>query len=163
MIVDEQAHQFGHAYGRVGVVELDGVFEVEMVQRFFALEVDANEVAQGARDEEVLLLQAQLLADGRLVVRVKNLGDGFRGDLFPDGTVIVARVERLEIEGVVRLGFPEAEHIDGADSIALNQCVARSADHDAVRHPPHPIAAIRVGVRFGASTEFDIECDFGPG
>ena len=55
------------------------------VQALPAQQVDADHVLERAGDEEILLRQAQLLADLRLVVGIEDLGDGLRDDLLVDG------------------------------------------------------------------------------
>ena len=83
----------------MGVVELHGEALVKGVQGVSPHEVDADHVLERAGDEEVLLREAELLADLRLVVGVEDLADRFGNDLLVDGLVVVADVEGLEIEG----------------------------------------------------------------
>src|SRR5215469_15194019 len=75
VVVDEQVHQLGDCDGRVRVVELHCPFLMERLQRAIQLAMDPNHVLQRAAYEEVLLLQAQRLALGQFVVRVKHFGD----------------------------------------------------------------------------------------
>ena len=81
MLVDQQAHQLGDGDRRMRVVQLHGELLVEALQRNLLPAHDAQHVLQRAGDEEVLLLQPQLLALDRLVVRIEHLGDVLRDDL----------------------------------------------------------------------------------
>jgi hypothetical protein len=51
---------------------------MELVQQVSTAQVDADHILQGARHEEVLLLQPQFLAAYFVVVWIKHLGDVFR-------------------------------------------------------------------------------------
>jgi len=55
LFVDEDAHELGDGDGGVGVVELDGVFVGEAGEVEVGLFVAADDVVDGAGDEEVLL------------------------------------------------------------------------------------------------------------
>ena len=70
--------------------------------------LEPDHVLQRARDEEVLLRQPQLLAGVRLVVRIEHLGDRFGRDLLLDRTVVIADIERLEVERFGRLPLSTA-------------------------------------------------------
>ena len=67
-----------------------------------------------AADEEVLLLQAQFLAEIEAVVGVEDLGEVFRPDFAADGGDVVAGVEVFEVELLRRLAAPQAQGVDGA-------------------------------------------------
>ena len=55
--------------------------------------------------------EPQLLAGLGLVVRIEHLGDRLRRDLLVDGAVVVADVERVEVERLGRLGLPQPQHV----------------------------------------------------
>jgi hypothetical protein len=77
VLVDQQSHQLGNRERRVRVVQLDGE------RRRAALELPAlghvlrEHVLQRGAHEEVLLLEAQLLALRRGVVRVEHAREFF--------------------------------------------------------------------------------------
>ncbi len=75
VLVHEQPHQLGDRDRRVRVVQLCGPAGVELVERLPAQQVQPDHVLEGARHEKVLLLEAELLAGLRLVVRVEHLRD----------------------------------------------------------------------------------------
>ena len=64
VFVHEQAHQLGDRDRRMRVVELHGELLVEALDRDLLPAHDAQHVLQRAGHEEVLLLEAQLLAAG---------------------------------------------------------------------------------------------------
>ena len=92
--------------------------------------------ADRARDEEVLLLQAQLLALRRGVLGVEHLGDVLRERLRPHRLGVVAGVEDLQVERARRLGAPQAQRVDAAVLVARDHVVVRDAQHAPARHPP---------------------------
>jgi hypothetical protein len=96
--VHEQAHELWDRERGVRVVELDRVLVCEVLDRRFLQQDASHEVLQRARDEEVLLLQAKLLAREALVVGVEDLGDVLAADLLVDRAPVLAGVERFEVE-----------------------------------------------------------------
>src|SRR6516225_10980982 len=93
-------------------------------------------VLQRAGDEEVLLSEAQALARVRLVVRIENLGQGFRFDFLVYRAVVVAGVEIPEIEGLYGFALPQAQGVAGVDPEAEHRGVTGDALHPSRRYPP---------------------------
>jgi hypothetical protein len=111
------------------VVELDGGLGGELAPReVVAVFEAAHDVGQRAGDEEVLLHQAQFLAGLGGVVRVEHLGDGLGDGLLTQGIDVAAFVEDLEIEVLIRLRLPEAEHVHRAAVVADDGNVPRQAE-----------------------------------
>ena len=99
VLVDEDAGELHDCDGRVRVVELHRDLVCEILPAVGRVaEMAADDVAQRAGDEEILLHQAQLPAGLRLVIRVKHLGNGFADGFLADGFHITAAVECREIE-----------------------------------------------------------------
>ena len=74
LLVDQEAQQIDDGDGRMGVVELNGDLVGEVVPRIARLlAVAADDVAQRAGDEKILLHEAQFLAVLSFVVRIKDL------------------------------------------------------------------------------------------
>ena len=133
VFIDEQPHQLGDRDRRMRVVELHGPFFVEVRGRAAEQRVDAQHVLQRAAREKELLLEPQLLAAMRLVVRVEHFGDGLRSHLVLDGAVVVAVVEGREVERLDGLGFPQAQRVAGADAVAEDRRVVGDAAHLGLR------------------------------
>ena len=62
MDIDQQAHQFRHGDGRMGVVDLHRHLVGEIGDTAIFLNVAAQDVLQRGRGEEIFLPQAQFLA-----------------------------------------------------------------------------------------------------
>ena len=92
----------------MGVVELDGHLVGQVVQRAVLAQVDAQDVGDGGRREEILLAQAQDLALGVVVVGVKDLGDQLGAGAAADGRGIVAGVEAAHVKAG-GFGLPQAQ------------------------------------------------------
>ena len=84
-------------------------YGMKLVERFAAHQEQPNDVLKRAGYEEVLLCQPQLFTGFRFVIRIKNLGDGFRYDLLVHRAVVIADIERLEIERFSGLSLPQAQ------------------------------------------------------
>ena len=69
LFVHEDPHELGDRDGRVGIVQLNGDLFGKGVVGLVELLVSAEHVAQGGCHEEVLLLEAELLAREGIVVR----------------------------------------------------------------------------------------------
>ncbi len=162
VLVDEQPHQLGDGDRRMRVVELHRPVAIELVQPLAAHQVQADHVLQRAGDEEELLHQTELLADLGLVVRVEDLGDGFGRDLLVDGPIVVADVERIEVERLGRFGLPEAQQVGRRRPVAGHRRVVGHAFHQARRQPTDPFAPLLVAVPFGASAELHVKGRFRP-
>jgi len=89
-LVEQDAHQLGDGDDRMGVVELDHDLRRE-VGPFLVAQLEAtDDVTEAGGYEEVLLLQAQLLAARVAVVWVQDLRDGLGIHLLMNGARVVA-------------------------------------------------------------------------
>ena len=135
--VDQHAHQLGDGDGGVGVVELHRHLVGERVEGVVLLLVGAEDVGDGAGHEEVLLLEAQLLALGGVVLGVQHLGDAFGDGAALDGAAVVAVVEHGEVGLFGGAGGPEPQGVDrvvvGAE--AGDGCVVGHAEHGGAGGP----------------------------
>src|SRR5215831_6967947 len=129
--------------------------------------MDANHVLQRAAHEEILLLQAQCLALGHLVVRIKHLGDVLRLHLVGNCAVVVAVVKGTEIKRFHCLGFPKTEYVARAYTVAEDWRVISFALDLSIGHPADTISSMFVSGRLGVTTEFylvvDLRADNLPG
>ncbi|KAF5032754.1 hypothetical protein DSECCO2_613860 [anaerobic digester metagenome] len=127
LVVDQQAHEFGDADGRVRVVELHGHLVREAVEGgVVVLAEAAQDVLEGRGHEEILLPQAQLLAAGALVVGIEYLGDVLALGLGLDRADVVAAVEDLQLEIAGGDGLPQT-HVG-------HVAVQVPRDHDVAGH-----------------------------
>ena len=94
------------------------------------------------RHEEVLLLEPQFLAARLLVVRIENLGEVLAGHLLVDRAVVVAAIERAEVERLGRLGLPQPQCVRRVHVVAEDRRVVRNAVDDVARHPARALAAV---------------------
>ena len=82
----------------MGIVDMDHILQMEVVQISVKLHVVADDVLAGSGNHEVLLLQTQFLSLFDIVWRIQDLGDRFRS-VVPLGRLReVAAVEALHIE-----------------------------------------------------------------
>ena len=112
-----------------------------------------DEVAHRAGDEEVLLLQAQLLALRRGVLGVEHHRDLLGEGLVAHGLDVVAGVELGEVEGAGRLGAPQPQRVDAPVAVAGDHVVVGHAEDVPVRTPSGCARAVVVGVLLGAAAE----------
>ncbi len=112
----------------MGVVELDGDFVGEGAPIRVVFAEAADDVAQGAGDEEILLHEAKFFAVLGFVVRVKNFRDGLAVIFIVNSFLVAAAVEGVEVEAFRGTGFPEAEEIDGVGAVAGDGDVVGDAE-----------------------------------
>ena len=94
----------------MSVIELDLVEVGELCKLIVVIHlVPPNDIVEGSRAEEVLLLKSQLLSGIGAVVRVKDTGDVLGVLSFSDSPVMIARVEFGEIKAVVTSRFPKSQ------------------------------------------------------
>ncbi len=128
-LIQQDAHQFGDGDGGMGVIELDGHFIRQLVEIRVIFSEAVEDVAQRGADEEILLLEAQLLAHAGGVVGIEYLGDVLRLGFRLHRLDVVALVEILEIEVPRRLGRPQAHVVHGVAAEAGNGGVVGHGDH----------------------------------
>ena len=104
--VNQNPHHLRNADGRMGVVELNGHLVRQFVPGFVMFLVAIEDVLQRGADEEILLLQAQLLAHFGGVVGVEHFRQVFRGVLVGNSLDVVALIEVAQIEIARRHGRP---------------------------------------------------------
>jgi hypothetical protein len=73
--------------------------------------------------------------------------------------VIIAVVEGGKIEGVDRLGFPEAEVVASANAIAKNWRVIRDPFHHCLGNPANAEVALVIRPMLGAAAELHLVGD----
>ena len=155
VFVDEEALQFWNADRRVGVVQLDGDFVGEFRPVGIVLLEAADDVAQRAGGEKVLLEEAQFLAGLGVVVRVENLADRLGHVFLADGFLVAATVEGLEVEFLGGFRFPEAQKIDCLRAEARDRNVIGHADDFAEVHPDGAALPASVVHRLNVSVDGD--------
>ena len=156
LLVDEDAHQLGDGDHRVGVVQLEDDPLGQVVQVEVVLQHLLDEVAQRAGDEEVLLLQAQLLALRGGVLGVQHLGDVLRERLRPDGLCVVTGVEDRQVERLGCLRAPQPQRVHAAVLVAGNHVVVGDAQHVPAGDPAGAFGAVVV-VGLGVTAELDLD------
>ena len=154
LVVDEYAHELRDDERRMRVVELDEHLLRKRVPAVVRLAEAPQDVSQRARDEEVLLTEAELLALRRVVVRVEHLGEVLGEHLLLDRLDVGALVEVGEIEVVDRLRAPEPERVDGL-VVADDGEVVGNALHRLGRHPV-PLLAAALGAALDMAAEVDV-------
>ena len=83
MLVNQEPHQFGDGDRGMRVIELHGELVRKLIPGHTSLLAkDAEHVLQGAGGKKILLLQAQLFALGRVIIRIEDLGNVLREHLF---------------------------------------------------------------------------------
>mmetsp|Transcript_13500 Transcript_13500/g.35937 ORF Transcript_13500/g.35937 Transcript_13500/m.35937 type:complete len:419 (-) Transcript_13500:13-1269(-) len=141
VLVHEEAHELDDGDGGVGVVELDGDLGVELGERAVLLEEAADGVLEGGAHEEVLLLEAELLARVGGIVGIEHGRDLLGLLLGGDGGVVVALGEGVEVELLGRLGVPQAQVECVVGVIAGDRGVVRDGLDDLA---PCPLPALAV-------------------
>ncbi len=132
VLVEQKAHQFGHAQGRMGVVDVDGDLVGQIVQGAVLFLMLAQDSLQGSRAQQVLLLQAQPLALDVVVCRVQDLGDGLSHGVLLQRADVVASGEGGHVEALGELGAPEHELVDRLGAVAGNIKVVGHGHHSGV-------------------------------
>ena len=127
LVGGQQAYQLRNRDNRMGIVQLDGV-EVSKAAEIIAVNllILADDILQGCRAEEVLLLQTQLLALVGGIVRIQNAGDVLSAVLLTDGCVVVLLVELVEVERLDRLCLPQTQVADVLGLVADDRNVVRN-------------------------------------
>ena len=114
-----------------------------------------QDVLQRTRHEEVLLQEPQPLAHFGLVVGVEHLGDGLGAHLVLDRSVVVAGVERVQLERLDRPGPPQRQHVARVHAVPLDRGVVGDALQHPSRDPSDAVAACSVDVVLAVAAPVD--------
>ena len=110
VLVDEQAQQFRHRQCRMRVVQVDRDFLAKVVESVMLGKMPVHDVLQRCADEEELLLEPQLAARLRGVVRIQHPVDDLGGLLARARRMEVAAGEGSEVDRLRGRGLPQAQH-----------------------------------------------------
>jgi hypothetical protein len=144
----------------VRVVQLRGPVRIELVEGLAPHQVQTDHVLEGAGDEEELLREPQFLSCFGLVVRIEHFRNRLRRDFLVDRAVVVANVERLEIEGFSGLRLPQPQQVRGGRPISGHRRVVSDTLDHFLRNPPYSIPALVVDKVFRTPAVHDVECHF---
>mmetsp|Transcript_10912 Transcript_10912/g.45457 ORF Transcript_10912/g.45457 Transcript_10912/m.45457 type:complete len:318 (+) Transcript_10912:1665-2618(+) len=100
--------------------------------------VPPQHVLERRADEEELLLEPQNFPRVGVIARVEHRGYALAPLLRLHGAVVVARVERREVEFVARLGRPEPHVVRVVRAVARNGGIIRHRDDNLAALPPEP-------------------------
>ena len=156
-IVHQDAHQLWDDERRVRVVDLDDVLLVEIRRRAVNLDVLAHDGLHRGGNKEILLLQAQALPLGMVVLGIKHLGDGLsHGVLLLRAQILTLRKER-HIERHGRLCIPQPQRVHSVCAVAGDLHIAGDGQHlrCALRHNVQPSAVPELADR---AAELDRLC-----
>ena len=136
LFVHQQAHEFGHGNGRVGVVELKHVVLGEIAEIIAMIGFPlAHDVLETGGSQEILLAQAQLLAAFAGIVGVEHHGDVLGIVLGRYGFGVTAGVKFVQVELVGGSGFPQAQGVHHAVAIAGYGDIKGNGQHLLGVHP----------------------------
>ena len=121
----------------------------------------ADEVAQRAGHEEILLDEAELLAVLGLVVRIKNLRHGLADGFFAHGLDVAAGVEGAQVELFGGTRSPKAQEIHRLGAVAGDGNIVGHAEDLLRVDPTRKIAAAVVEHVFHPAVELDLLRVFG--
>ena len=107
------------------VVQLEHNLLRKSVDIVVGAHVLRNRTLNARGNEEVLLLQAELLAGVVIVVRVKHFADQSCEVLLLNGLMIITAVKALKVKVIDRFGIPDAKRVYNVVAVADNREVIR--------------------------------------
>jgi len=162
LLIHQDPQEFNDSQGGVRVVELyAGLFwEVlpgEGLSGFFGMRlVPPDDILDGGRDKQVLLLESKLLSGVGGVVGVKDAGDVLGPLPGLEGVVVFSPVEGEEVELVEGQRFPEAQ-ADGVEGgVAGDGRVVGARDDGLAVLPVAALDALGVGRPADLAVKLDL-------
>ena len=128
-LVHEDPHQLRNHQSRMGVIDLNDVFLMEVLQGAIGLQMLGDNGLHRGRNEEILLLQPQGLSLVVVILRVEDLGDGLRHGLVLGGFQIFAAGKQGHVHRAGGPGIPQPERVDVVGIIARHHHVAGNGQH----------------------------------
>ena len=139
------------------VVHLHGERARQVFERALFGQMRGEDVLDARADEEVLLLEAQLLALRRGVVRIQHARQVLRLDLVLDRGRIVAGVEVLDVKRLQRARRPQPQVIDRGAAIARHQLIEADGEDVGGFDPARTLAAADVvGTQHASAEAHDV-------
>ena len=126
LFVNENPHKLRYHKSGMGLVEMDEHLLRQHVPAVVVHAEAAEDVAHRTGDKEVLLLQTQLLARHRVVVRVENLCEILCENLILHRSDVRSLVEVRKIEFVKRTCAPQTKCVDGM-LVSYDRQIVRNA------------------------------------
>ena len=123
VVIAQDTHQLGYPDRGVSVVEVNGHFVGQIVQRWVLSEMTLYQVLDGCSDKEILLLQPQFASCGCAVVGIKHPGNVFVFVLCAGRACVVASVECPQINMRRCDGLPQTQRADFLGTVARNHHV----------------------------------------
>lgn len=94
----------------MSIIQLDLVLFREILESIVVnFLVSKDDIVDGSRAEEVLLLKSELLTGIGGVIWIEDTGNVLSILSLANGTVVVTGVEPVEIEAISWLGFPKSQ------------------------------------------------------
>ncbi len=153
VLVHEQAHELGNRQRRMRVVQLDRERAGQFFQRALFGEMGCQDVLDAGAHEEILLLEAQLLALRRGVVRIQNARQVLRFDLVLDRSRIISGIEILDVKRLQRASRPQPQMIHRGAAIARHQLIEAHREDVLRLDPARALRSTHVMRRQYAPTE----------
>ncbi len=158
VLVDQQPHQLGNCHRRVRVIELNRNRIGDGCQRAPLAQMRRQDVLKAGADEKILLLEPQLLALRRRIIRIQHARQVLCVHLFPHRAGIVAGIESVDVKRGDGAAGPEPQVIDGRTAVAGNQLIETDCvDVAGIDPAARPGLALCGTLRLHAAAEADRE------
>ncbi|SCH33629.1 Uncharacterised protein [uncultured Clostridium sp.] len=154
-LVDEDTHQLGYRYSRMGIVQLERRLLVELADVVMISLITGNGLLHAGGNKEILLLQTQLLACHMVVVGVQNLYQQLRQVFFLYGLLIIALVEGVQAEGIHGLCVPDTKGIHYVIAIAYYRKVAGDSPYGLIALLDKMVLAVLIDLYVYVAAELD--------
>ena len=128
-LVQKDPHQLRNRDRRMRIIHLEGRFLIELVDIRMRSLIMLDRILHGSGDEEILLLQPQLLACIMVVIRIQDLNDIPCQVLLLHCLLVIALVERIQLEIIDRFRVPDPQGIDKVVVVADNRDIKRNRAH----------------------------------
>ncbi len=110
-IIDKNPHQLGNDQRRMGIVDLNDVLLMEVLQRPVSVQMLGGNGLNGSRNQEILLFQPERLPLHMIVFGIEDLSDCLGHSLFLHGLEVLAPAKEVHINRLGRAGVPEPEDV----------------------------------------------------
>ena len=138
----------------MGVVDLDDILLMEVLEGAVLLDVLAGDGLNGGGHEEILLLQPQGLALVVVVLGVEHLTDGVSHGALLGGMEVLALAEELHVDGFGAAGLPQTQGVHMVGVVAGDLHVAGDGQHTGVvLMDHHQVVVVPAGADLAAEAD----------
>ena len=153
MLIHQHAHQFRHRHRRMGIIELEGCFFMELPDIVMLPHILCHRFLYRRGDKEILLFQTKLFSGIMVVVRIEHFHDIARKVLLFHSLLVVALIKGIQLETLNRLRIPDTQRINDAVAVTYDRHIVGDRFHGLIAFLTEVASAVFIHIYIDIAAE----------